>query len=82
MLRRTIAVLLVTGALAAATATAVAQTVPNPTEQSVSPTRGATGPMLSTTVVGRTTAVNYRPRRGDTTVDMSGTARPRLSDHL
>ena len=71
MLRRTIAALLALGALSAATA--VAQTVPTPTQPSVSPTRGPTAPLVVATVVGRTTAINYRPRRGDTTVNMAGT---------
>ena len=45
------------------------------------PTQGATAgageqvPLFRVTVVGRTTqAINYRPRRGDTKVDFTGTA--------
>jgi outer membrane protein OmpA-like peptidoglycan-associated protein len=71
MLRPTLAVLLTSGVLAG---TAVAQTVPNPTQQSIDPARGPT-PLFRVTVIGRTTAaINYRPRRGDTRVDMAGTA--------
>ena len=70
MLRRTIAALMAVGALTAATA--VAQTVPTPTQPSVDPTRGPTAPLVVVTVVGRTTAINYRPRRGDTTVNLQG----------
>jgi len=71
MLRRTIAVLLASGALSGI---AFAQAVPNPTQQSIDPARGPT-PLFRVTVIGRTTAaINYRPRRGDTTVDMAGTA--------
>jgi outer membrane protein OmpA-like peptidoglycan-associated protein len=71
MLRRTIAVLLASGVVAG---TAFAQAVPNPTQQSIDPARGPT-PLFRVTVVGRTTAaINYRPRRGDTKVDMAGTA--------
>jgi outer membrane protein OmpA-like peptidoglycan-associated protein len=71
MLRRTLAVALTSGVLAG---TAFAQTVPNPTQQSIDPARGPT-PLFRVTVIGRTTAaINYRPRRGDTKVDMAGTA--------
>jgi outer membrane protein OmpA-like peptidoglycan-associated protein len=71
MLKRTLAVLLATGTLAG---TAFAQAVPNPTQQSIDPARGPT-PIFRVTVIGRTTAaINYRPRRGDTKVDMAGTA--------
>jgi outer membrane protein OmpA-like peptidoglycan-associated protein len=70
--RRTLAVFLAAGALAFSTA--FAQSAPNPTQQSIDQTRGPT-PLFRVTVVGRTTAaINYRPRRGDTTVDMAGTA--------
>src|SRR5688572_30851733 len=72
MYRRTIAVSLAVGVLAAGAA--FAQPAPNPTQQSIDPARGPT-PIFRITVIGRTTAaINYRPRRGDTTVDMTGTA--------
>ena len=71
-MRRTLAVFLAAGALAAGLATA--QTVPNPTQRLVEQPSGPT-PIFRITVIGRTTAaINYRPRRGDTTVDMVGTA--------
>jgi outer membrane protein OmpA-like peptidoglycan-associated protein len=70
-MRRTIAVLLASGLVAG---TAFAQAVPNPTQQSIDPARGST-PLFRVTVIGRTTAaINYRPRRGDTKIDMAGTA--------
>jgi outer membrane protein OmpA-like peptidoglycan-associated protein len=69
--KRTLALLLISSALAV---TAFAQALPNPTQQSIDPVRGPI-PIFRVTVVGRTTAaINYRPRRGDTTVDMVGTA--------
>ena len=61
------------GALTAATA--ARRQCPTPTQPSVDPARGPTAPLVVVTVVGRTTAaINYRPRRGDTTVNMAGTA--------
>jgi hypothetical protein len=54
-------VLLVFGVLTAVVASA--QTVPNPTQQSIDDASG-TVPVFRITVVGRTTpAINYRPRR-------------------
>ncbi len=71
MFNRTIAVFLACGALASGAA--FAQPAPNPTQQSLDPARDPTA-IFRVTIVGRTTAaVNYRPRRGDTTVDMTGT---------
>jgi outer membrane protein OmpA-like peptidoglycan-associated protein len=53
---------------------AYSQTAPNPTQQPIAATQGPV-PLFRITVVGRTTsAVNYRPRRGDTKVDFAGTA--------
>ena len=73
MTRRTLALLLAAGALTFG-APALAQQAPNPTQQSIDRTPGPT-PIFRVTVVGRSTsAINYRPRRGDTTVDMTGTA--------
>jgi outer membrane protein OmpA-like peptidoglycan-associated protein len=72
MSRRTIAMSLAVGVLAAGAA--FAQPAPNPTQKSIDPAGGPM-PIFRVTVVGRTTAaINYRPRRGDTTVDMAGTA--------
>jgi outer membrane protein OmpA-like peptidoglycan-associated protein len=52
---------------------ALAQTAPNPTQQSVATTQGQV-PIFRITVVGRSTpAINYRPRTGDTKIDFSGT---------
>jgi len=72
MFRRTIAFFLAACAL---TCGAVfAQPAPNPTQQSVDPAAGPR-PIFRITIVGRTTpAINYRPRRGDTKVDMAATA--------
>ena len=50
---------------------AYAQAPANPTQQRVSPGQA---PLFRVTVVGRTTsAINYRPRNGDTRVDFAGT---------
>ena len=71
MIKRTVAVLLASGALTAGAASS--QTVPNPTQQSIDVSGGAV-PVFRVTVVGRTTqAINYRPRRGDTNIAFSGT---------
>ena len=72
MCRPEIAVLVAAGALAYGVA--FAQPPPNPTQQSIDERGGAT-PIFRVTVVARTTpAINYRPRRGDTKVDLAGTA--------
>src|SRR5688572_2467574 len=72
MSRRTIAVLVASAALTCSAA--FAQPPPNPTQQSIDPAGGAI-PIFRVTVVARTTAaINYRPRRGDTKVDLAGTA--------
>jgi outer membrane protein OmpA-like peptidoglycan-associated protein len=53
---------------------ASAQTAPNPVQQSVT-TNAQGGAVFRVTVVGRTIpTVNYRPRSGDTELDMVGTA--------
>jgi outer membrane protein OmpA-like peptidoglycan-associated protein len=71
MLKRTAAALVVSGALTGSVA--FSQTAPNPTQQVIAPS-DATVPMFRISVVGRTTpAINYRPRRGDTEIDFSGT---------
>ena len=72
MLSRIVAAVLVSGGLIAAPA--FSQTAPNPLQQRV--TTDAQGrPVFRVTVVGRTIpAVNYRPRRGDTELDMIGSA--------
>jgi len=57
------------------TATAFAQTAPNPTQQLGTTTQQGPTPLFRITVVGHTTpAINYRPRKGDTKVDFTGTA--------
>src|SRR5688572_16691088 len=72
MCRPMIAALAVTGALTYGVA--FAQPPPNPTQQSIDQ-RGDATPIFRVTVVARTTpAINYRPRRGDTKVDLAGTA--------
>jgi outer membrane protein OmpA-like peptidoglycan-associated protein len=72
MFKRTIAIILSAGTLASGVA--FAQQAPNPTQRSIDPSPGPT-PIFRVTIVGRTTpAINYRPRRGDTQVDMTGTA--------
>jgi outer membrane protein OmpA-like peptidoglycan-associated protein len=72
MLKRTAVVFLASAALT--TGVAFSQTPPNPTQQQISISEGQL-PLFRITVVGRTTpAINYRPRRGDTKVDLQGTA--------
>jgi outer membrane protein OmpA-like peptidoglycan-associated protein len=57
------------------TGTAFAQTSPNPTQQLGATTQQGPTPLFRITVVGHTTpAINYRPRKGDTKVDFTGTA--------
>ena len=57
------------------TGTAFAQTSPNPTQQLAPTTQEGPTPLFRITVVGHTTpAINYRPRKGDTKVDFTGTA--------
>jgi outer membrane protein OmpA-like peptidoglycan-associated protein len=57
------------------TGTAFAQTSPNPTQQIGATTQQGSTPLFRITVVGHTTpAINYRPRKGDTKVDFTGTA--------
>ena len=71
MFKRTAAVLVVSAALTASVA--FSQTAPNPTQQAIANADGPV-PTFRITVVGRTTpAINYRPRRGDTKIDFSGT---------
>jgi outer membrane protein OmpA-like peptidoglycan-associated protein len=56
------------------TGTAFAQTSPNPTQQLAPTTQEGPTPLFRITVVGHTTpAINYRPRKGDTKVDFTGT---------
>jgi outer membrane protein OmpA-like peptidoglycan-associated protein len=72
MLGRIAAVVLVSCGLIAEPASS--QTAPNPVQQRVT-TDSAGRPVFRVTVVGRTVpAVNYRPRRGDTELDMIGTS--------
>lgn len=72
MLSRSVAAVLVSVGLIAAPA--LSQTAPNPVQQRVG-TEEHGRPVFRVTVVGRTIpAVNYRPRRGDTELDMIGTA--------
>jgi outer membrane protein OmpA-like peptidoglycan-associated protein len=57
------------------TGIAFAQTSPNPTQQIGATTQQGPTPLFRITVVGHTTpAINYRPRKGDTKVDFTGTA--------
>lgn len=52
----------------------LAQTTPNPTQQ-IGAAQESGVPVFRVTVVGHTTpAINYRPRKGDTKVDFTGTA--------
>jgi outer membrane protein OmpA-like peptidoglycan-associated protein len=54
--------------------TAIAQTLPNPSQQSGAATPQGQTPIFRVTVVGHVTpAINYRPRKGDTEVDFTGT---------
>jgi len=72
MLSRTVAAVLISGGLVAEPA--FSQTAPNPLQQSVA-TDAQGQPVFRVTIVGRAVpAVNYRPRRGDTELDMIGTA--------
>ena len=72
MCKRAMAALFVIGGLLAGTATA--QT-PNPTQQLGPTAQQGPMPIFRVTVVGHTTpAINYRPRKGDTKVDFTGTA--------
>jgi outer membrane protein OmpA-like peptidoglycan-associated protein len=69
--RATAAVLVIGGLL---TSAASAQTPANPTQQTTV-ARQDQVPVFRVTVVGRTTpAVNYRPRKGATKIDFTGTA--------
>jgi outer membrane protein OmpA-like peptidoglycan-associated protein len=53
---------------------AIAQTLPNPSQQSGAATPQGQTPIFRVTVVGHVTpAINYRPRKGDTEVDFTGT---------
>lgn len=70
MLSRIAAAVLVSGLIAGP---AFSQTAPNPLQQPVAADADAK-PVFRVTVVGRAVpAVNYRPRRGDTELDMIGT---------
>jgi outer membrane protein OmpA-like peptidoglycan-associated protein len=72
MLSRGLAAFLVSVGLVVVPASA--QTAPNPVQQSVT-TDAQGGAVFRVTVVGRTIpTVNYRPRSGDTELDMVGTA--------
>src|SRR5258705_4548651 len=72
MHKRAAAVLFVVGGLL--TGTAIAQTLPNPTQQLGATAQDGPVPVFRVTVVGHTTpAINYRPRKGDTKVDFRGT---------
>jgi len=72
-MRNRTAAALTCGILYAGVALAQVST-PNPT-QSTTVAPGEQIPIFRVTVVGRTTsAINYRPRRGDTKVDFAGTA--------
>ena len=69
--RSAAAVLMISGLIAGP---AFSQTAPNPLQQRAD-TDPDGKPVFRVTVVGRATpAVNYRPRRGDTELDMIGTA--------
>ena len=73
MFKRTAAALIVSAALTPSVAFAQTAPAPNPTQQAVAPSDGPV-PIFRISVVGRTTpAINYRPRRGDTKIDFSGT---------
>jgi outer membrane protein OmpA-like peptidoglycan-associated protein len=71
--KRVMAMLLVAGGLVAGTA--IAQTTPNPSQQTGTVAQQGQVPLFRVTVVGHTTpAINYRPRKGDTKIDFRGTA--------
>ena len=73
MFKRTAAMLVVSAALTASVAFSQSAPAPNPTQQAIANADGPV-PTFRITVVGRTTpAINYRPRRGDTKIDFSGT---------
>ena len=73
MFKRTAAALVVSAALTTSAAFAQSAPAPNPTQQAIARADGPV-PTFRITVVGRTTpAINYRPRRGDTKIDFSGT---------
>ena len=74
MVQRVATALLLTVVVAAASSALVsAQAAPNPTQQTVATPRGDI-PLFRVTVVGRTvSAINYRPRSGDTRIDFGGT---------
>jgi outer membrane protein OmpA-like peptidoglycan-associated protein len=74
MYKRGAAALIAAGGLLL-TGTAFAQSSPNPTQQLGATTQQGPTPLFRITVVGHTTpAINYRPRKGDTQVDFTGTA--------
>ena len=74
MYKRGAAALIAAGGLLF-TGTAFAQSSPNPTQQLGATTQQGPTPLFRITVVGHTTpAINYRPRKGDTKVDFTGTA--------
>jgi len=81
MLSRILAAVLVSAGLFAEAA--FSQTAPNPLQQSVA-TDAQGRPIFRVTVVGRAVpAVNYRPRRGDTELDMIGsTLMPRARGEI
>ena len=71
---RGVAALIAAGGLVF-TGTAFGQSTPNPTQQLGTATAQGPTPLFRITVVGHTTpAINYRPRKGDTKVDFTGTA--------
>src|SRR5262245_31793725 len=56
------------------TGTAIAQTPANPNQQFGGVTQQGQTPIFRVTVVGHVTpAINYRPRKGDTEIDFTGT---------
>src|SRR4051812_1744513 len=72
MFKRTITIIL--SAITLAGVGAFAQQAPNPTQRSTEPTPGPT-PIFWVPIVGRPPrAITSPPRRGDTSVDMTGTA--------
>jgi len=73
MRKRAMTMLFVVGGLV--TSTAIAQTPPNPSQQTGGTAQQGQVPLFRVTVVGHTTpAINYRPRKGDTKIDFRGTA--------
>jgi len=74
MYKRGVAALIAAGGVLFTT-TAFAQSSQNPTQQLGAATQQGPTPLFRITVVGHTTpAINYRPRKGDTKVDFTGTA--------